>query len=1013
MVGALILYKGNQTKAVIFEEDQQFIKMAEAHSAVAFSVTVTHEGLNINYDWELFVVILKSGLRSWSKRVVRFKNNLKNGVYPGSLHSLVLAIAFVISMYFLKIDMSCGIIPLLERWLPGQFLGMTFGLLVFGLLLWLATIQILKWMLKLLLNYKGWMYEKRGKRSKVSLTTKAWAAVVKYLTSGKPLLYSFQSSLPRLPLPCLHDTVKRYLKSMQPLKTDAEFKRLEQLAEEFEKGIGRKLQMYLWFKAIWVSNYVTDWWEEYVYLQSRTPIMVNSNFYGIDAVFRTEPTKPASRAANIVHISLKFRSLIDRQSLEPIKVGGMVPLCSWQYERLFNTCRIPGLEKDKIIHNIDSGHIIVMNKGKFYKVIIHHRGKLLRPAELQIQMEKILNDTSEPAPGEKYLGALTAADRTIWANARCTYFRKGLNNFSLQLIEKAAFVLCLDDESYHHDPPSQPQEPFLNNAIPKVPMTHVRVDLFDALGKTHVTMVDRFSGYIFTEQISNSSTSSVTRTLLKWFQDFGFPDCIRSDGGPCFRLEFRTFCEKHLIKHDLPSAFNPTSNSLAEAAVKNAKRLIMKCKETGESFEKAISEFRLMPRADGYSPADLMFGRSPRGSLPSIRTQIDRDTGRKARQNTLEKSCSRHSYKPNLPCLHVGDVVLTRDGKLGTWSRRGIIVANDPSKLSKFGRSMLHGNGYNRWFDKSFNLIVGSNGRIGFNGEHAWADAPVMSHYWEYVLVEDYFYFGYNEDGTVKGTPEIEPPEPIRLQWDLPEECRNVINECKLNAEILLNDVDLEIYMHSNFGKGIMKSCQVSPDAFIQMGLQLAYFRDQGNFQLTYEASMTRLFKEGRTETIRSVSMESCDWVRAMENENSTKEECKSIFRKACDLHQFASQEAMAGKGIDRHLFCLYVIGSYLDADSPFLKEFIGGRWKLSTSQTPHGQTIKMKIHEADCISAGGGFGPVADDGYGVSYIIAGEDAVFFHVSSKKSMTNTNSIRFVKAIEKALSDIRFLYEDSQ
>lgn len=38
-----------------------------------------------------------------------------------------------------------------------------------------------------------------------------------------------------------------------------------------------------------------------------------------------------------------------------------------------------------------------------------------------------------------------------------------------------------------------------------------------------------------------------------------------------------------------------------------------------------------------------------------------------------------------------------------------------------------------------------------------------------------------------------------------------------------------------------------------------------------------------------------------------------------------------------------------------------------------------------------GGFGPVADDGYGVSYIIAGEDLIFFHISSKQSSPLTVS----------------------
>ena len=40
-------------------------------------------------------------------------------------------------------------------------------------------------------------------------------------------------------------------------------------------------------------------------------------------------------------------------------------------------------------------------------------------------------------------------------------------------------------------------------------------------------------------------------------------------------------------------------------------------------------------------------------------------------------------------------------------------------------------------------------------------------------------------------------------------------------------------------------------------------------------------------------------------------------------------------------------------------------------------------------VSAGGGFGPVADKGYGVSYIIAGENQISFHISSKKSAANT------------------------
>lgn len=46
--------------------------------------------------------------------------------------------------------------------------------------------------------------------------------------------------------------------------------------------------------------------------------------------------------------------------------------------------------------------------------------------------------------------------------------------------------------------------------------------------------------------------------------------------------------------------------------------------------------------------------------------------------------------------------------------------------------------------------------------------------------------------------------------------------------------------------------------------------QNQGHFSLTYEAAMTRLYREGRTETVRSCTNESCDFVRAMLDETQT-----------------------------------------------------------------------------------------------------------------------------------------------
>ena len=38
-------------------------------------------------------------------------------------------------------------------------------------------------------------------------------------------------------------------------------------------------------------------------------------------------------------------------------------------------------------------------------------------------------------------------------------------------------------------------------------------------------------------------------------------------------------------------------------------------------------------------------------------------------------------------------------------------------------------------------------------------------------------------------------------------------------------NTDLYVLEHSDFGKGDIKKCKMSPDAFIQMALQLAYYK--------------------------------------------------------------------------------------------------------------------------------------------------------------------------------------------
>uniref|UniRef100_A0A8I5ZW87 Carnitine O-palmitoyltransferase 2, mitochondrial n=1 Tax=Rattus norvegicus TaxID=10116 RepID=A0A8I5ZW87_RAT len=55
----------------------------------------------------------------------------------------------------------------------------------------------------------------------------------------------YQDSLPRLPIPKLEDTMKRYLNAQKPLLDDSQFRRTEALCKNFETGVGKELHAHL------------------------------------------------------------------------------------------------------------------------------------------------------------------------------------------------------------------------------------------------------------------------------------------------------------------------------------------------------------------------------------------------------------------------------------------------------------------------------------------------------------------------------------------------------------------------------------------------------------------------------------------------------------------------------------------------------------------------------------------------------------------------------------------------
>ncbi|KAK2098292.1 hypothetical protein P7K49_023743 [Saguinus oedipus] len=80
----------------------------------------------------------------------------------------------------------------------------------------------------------------------------------------------------------------------------------------------------------------------------------------------------------------------------------------------------------------------------------------------------------------------------------------------------------------------------------------------------------------------------------------------------------------------------------------------------------------------------------------------------------------------------------------------------------------------------------------------------------------------------------------------------------------IVKNLDFIVYKFDNYGKTFIKKQKCSPDAFIQVALQLAFYRLHQRLVPTYESASIRRFQEGRVDNIRSATPEALAFVRAM-----------------------------------------------------------------------------------------------------------------------------------------------------
>ncbi len=378
----------------------------------------------------------------------------------------------------------------------------------------------------------------------------------------------------------------------------------------------------------------------------------------------------------------------------------------------------------------------------------------------------------------------------------------------------------------------------------------------------------------------------------------------------------------------------------------------------------------------------------------------------------------------------------------------------------------------NRWYDK-LQIIVCKNGSAGINFEHTGVDGHTVLRMASDVYTDTILRFAKSINGqapslwaSTSPDPSKRDPDsfgevsttPHKLEWDMLPELSTALRFAETRLADLIQQNEFQTLDFAGYGKNFMTSMGFSPDAFVQMAFQAAYYGLYGRVENTYEPAMTKVFLHGRTEAVRSATTEASDFVKTFWGSNPAHQKIEAL-RKATQKHTAITKESAKALGHDRHLYALYCVwqravdeegaeaassngmssngysspvenGSEMDTASN-----IGSPNRnslLSEDGSPNGSppsraplqqmpalftdpgwdkvnnTILSTSNCGNPSLRQFGFGPTSGDGFGIGYIIK-DDSISICASSKHRQTK----RFVDALESYLLEIRKLLRATQ
>ncbi|CAG8795353.1 7698_t:CDS:2 [Dentiscutata erythropus] len=235
-----------------------------------------------------------------------------------------------------------------------------------------------------------------------------------------------------------------------------------------------------------------------------------------------------------------------------------------------------------------------------------------------------------------------------------------------------------------------------------------------------------------------------------------------------------------------------------------------------------------------------------------------------------------------------------------------------------------------------------------------------------------------------------------------------------------IDNVDSVLLFYNEYGVDWIKNAKVSPDAFVQIAIQLAYYKCYSESCSTYETASTRGFLHGRLETLRTCSVDTTAFTKAFCDPNIEQDEIISLLMKAIKSHTKYIISAINGTYLDAFLnirssgdlsVYFHLLGRGVDCHLLGLQSQIrdGEKSRATLFTDPsYAQAMHFKLRTSN-LSPGLGFHTgmetIVPDAYAIAYIIE-NDKLKIGISSNKKCKETDSIIFRKALKESLDDLR-------